>query len=156
MSVVGTTLSVVHFTVSVVSVGWTLYSVGWAQRITDRSVANIYSVGCAKCSVSCNHILCRLYTALGSVTFSGKVLKNKLDKKFDDNNIRYLDRLCWVPSIATSLTRKPSKMPSKDDILCNKIYSGEIWRRWQFCQKTARFRSLSTSDFRVLSMSQSE
>ena len=84
------------------SVGCTHYSVGWAQCITHRSVANIYSVGCAKCSVSCKHILCRLYTALRSLTFSGKVLKNKLDKKLDDNNIRYLDRLSWVPSIATS------------------------------------------------------
>ena len=90
------------------SVGCTHYSVGWAQCITDPSVANIYSVGCAQCSVSCKHILCRLYTLLGSLTFSGNVLKNKLDKKLYDNNIRCLDRLRWVPSIATSLTRKRS------------------------------------------------
>ena len=118
------------------SVGCTHYSVGWAQCITDPSVANIYTVGCAQCSVSCKHILCRLYTALGSLTFSGKVLKNKLDKKLDDNNIRCLDRLRWVPSIATSLTRKPLMMPSKDDILCNKILPGEIWRRWQGCKNS--------------------
>ena len=72
-----------HYSVgcTLYSVGCTHYSVGWAQCITDRSVANIYSVGCAQCSVSCKHILCRLYTVLGSLTFSGKVLKNKLDKK---------------------------------------------------------------------------
>ena len=64
------------------SVGCTHYSVGWAQCITDRSVVNIYSVGCTQCSVgcaqcpvSCKHILCRFYTLLGSLTFSGKVLK---------------------------------------------------------------------------------
>ena len=64
------------------SVGCTQYSVGWAQCITDRSVVNIYSVGytqysvgCAQCPVSCKHILCRFYTLLGSLTFSGKVLK---------------------------------------------------------------------------------
>ena len=109
-----------HYSIGCIlySVGCTHYSVGWAQCITDRSVANIYSVGCAQCSVSCKHIRCRLYTALGSLTFSGKVLKNKLDKKLDDNNIRCLDRLRWVPSIAASLTRKPLMMPWKDDILC--------------------------------------
>ena len=120
-----------HYSVGCIcSVGCTHYSVGWAQCITDRSVANIYTVGCAQCSVSCKHILCRLYTALRSLTFSGKVLKNKLDKKLDDNNIRCLDRLRWVPSIATSLTRKPLMKAMKDDILCNKILSGEIWRHW--------------------------
>ena len=71
----GNTLSVVHFTLSVVSVGCTYYSVAWAQCLTDRSVVNMYSVGCAQCSISCKHILCRLYTLLGSLTFSGKVLK---------------------------------------------------------------------------------
>ena len=71
----GNTLSVVHFTLSVVPVGCTYYSVAWAQYITDRSVVNMYSVGCAQCSISCKHILCRLYTLLGSLTFSGKVLK---------------------------------------------------------------------------------
>ena len=85
MSVVGTTLSVVHFTVSVVSVGWTLYSVGWAQCITHRSVANIYSVGCAQCSVSCKHILCRLYTVLAfsdHSPFLGKFLKTNSTKNY--------------------------------------------------------------------------
>ena len=71
------------------SVGCTPYSVGWAQCITDRSVVNIYSVGCthysvgcAQCSVSCKHILCRLYTLLGSLTFSGKVLKKDSIKNY--------------------------------------------------------------------------
>ena len=75
------------------SIGCTLYPVGYicrlyallcrlGQCITDRSFVNIYSVGCthysvgcAQCSVSCKHILCRLYTLLRSLTFSGKVLK---------------------------------------------------------------------------------
>ena len=72
-----------HYSIGCIlySVGCTPYSVAWAQCITDRSVANIYSVGCAECSVSCKHILYRLYTLLGSLTFSGKVLKNKLNKK---------------------------------------------------------------------------
>ena len=66
-----------HYSVgcTLYSVGCTHYSVGWAQCITDRSVANIYSVGCAQRSVSCKHILCQLHTLLGSLTFSGKVLK---------------------------------------------------------------------------------
>ena len=101
------------------SVGRRHYSIGWHFTVSVVCVGcTLYSVGCAQCSVSCKHILCRLYTALGSLTFSGKVLKNKLDKKLDDNNIRCLDRLRWVPSIATSLTRKPLMMPWKDDILC--------------------------------------
>ena len=47
------------------SIGCTLYSVGCTH----------YSVGWTQCSVSCKHILCRLYTLIGSLTFSGKVLK---------------------------------------------------------------------------------
>ena len=47
------------------SIGCTLYSVGCTH----------YSIGWTQCSVSCKHILCRLYTLLGSLTFSGKVLK---------------------------------------------------------------------------------
>ena len=115
------------------SVGWTHYSVHSTQySVGCRHYSigcTLYSVGCIcrlyalLCrlgtmhywSVSCKHILCRLYTLLGSLTFSGNVLKNKLDKKLYDNNIRCLDRLRWVPSSATSLTRKPLMMPSKDD-----------------------------------------
>ena len=81
------------------SVGCRHYSVGWAQCITDRSVVNIYSVGCtqysvgcAQCPVSCKHILCRFYTLLGSLTFSGKVLKKDSIKKLHDNNTLYVDR----------------------------------------------------------------
>ena len=80
-------------------VGCTHYSVGWAQCITDRSVVNIYSVGCtqysvgcAQCLVSCKHILCRFYTLLGSLTFSGKVLKKDSIKKLHDNNTLSVDR----------------------------------------------------------------
>ena len=71
------------------SVGCTHYSVGWAQCITDRSVVNIYpvgcthySVGCPQCSVSCKHMLCRLYTLLESLTFSRKVLKKDSIKNY--------------------------------------------------------------------------
>ena len=67
------------------SVGCTHYSVGWAQCITDRSVANIYSVGCAQCSVSCKHILCRLCTLLAlsdHSPFLGKFLKTNWTKNY--------------------------------------------------------------------------
>ena len=45
-------------------------------------------------------------------------------------------------------------MPSKDDILCNKILSGEIWRRWQGCknstlQTTFDFLLPSPFDFSI-------
>ena len=93
LSIQRITLSVVHFTLSVVSVGGTHYYSGWVQCITDRSVVKIYSVGCTHYS---DHS-----------PFLGKSLK-RLDKKLNDNNTRYVDRQRWVPSIATSLTRKRS------------------------------------------------
>ena len=67
------------------SVDCTHYSVGWAQCHTDRSVANTYSVGCAQCSVSCKHILCRLYTLLAlsdHSPFLGKFLKTNSTKNY--------------------------------------------------------------------------
>ena len=75
-----------HYSVGCIcSVGCTHYSVGWAQCITDRSVANIYTVGCAQCSVSCKHILCRLYTLLAisdHSPFLGKFLKTNSTKNY--------------------------------------------------------------------------
>ena len=67
------------------SVGCTHYPVGWAQCITDPSVANIYTVGCAQCSVSCKHILCRLYILLAlsdHSPFLGKFLKTNSTKNY--------------------------------------------------------------------------
>ena len=141
------------------SVGCTPYSVGWAQCITDRSVANIYSVGCAECSVSCKHILYRLYTLLGSLTFSGKVLKNKLDKKLYSHKSYGASTGCvGCPRLQLPWRGSPWWCPRKI-IFCVIKYclekSGDVGRAAKKQYSSDHFR-LPTSDFRVLSVSQSE